>query len=107
MTERNLLSSERSSHLSGTLADPSDSAQPQPLREAVEMAMRSYFEHLDGSQTTELYAMGMAEVEAPLLACVMEQTDGNQTRAAELLGLNRGTLRKKLKLYGLIESDAP
>ena len=44
MTERNLLSSERSSHLSGTLADPSDSAQPQPLREAVEMAMRRYFE---------------------------------------------------------------
>lgn len=107
MTERNLLSSERSSHLSGTLADPSDSAQPQPLREAVEMAMRRYFEHLDGSQTTDLYAMVMAEVEAPLLSCVMEHTDGNQTRAADVLGLNRGTLRKKLKLYGLIESDAP
>ena len=107
MTERNLFSSERSSHLSGTLADPSDSAQLQPLREAVEMAMRRYFEHLDGSQTTDLYAMVMAEVEAPLLACVMEHTDGNQTRAADVLGLNRGTLRKKLKLYGLIESDAP
>ncbi len=56
MTERNLFSSERSSHLSGTLAAPSNSAQPQPLREAVEMAMRRYFEHLDGSQTTDLYA---------------------------------------------------
>ena len=44
MTERNLFSSERSSHLSGTLADPSDSAQPQPLREAVEMAMDTALE---------------------------------------------------------------
>ncbi|MCG7575387.1 MULTISPECIES: DNA-binding transcriptional regulator Fis [unclassified Halomonas] len=105
MTERDLLSSERSSRLSGTLAAPS--AQPQPLREAVETAMRRYFEHLDGSQTSDLYAMVMAEVEAPLLACVMEHTDGNQTRAADVLGLNRGTLRKKLKQYGLIESDAP
>ncbi len=107
MTERDLLSSERSSRLSGTLADPSASAQPQPLREAVESAMRRYFEHLDGSQTSDLYAMVMAEVEAPLLACVMEHTAGNQTRAADVLGLNRGTLRKKLKQYGLIESDAP
>ncbi|TNH15880.1 DNA-binding transcriptional regulator Fis [Halomonas sp. BL6] len=109
MTERDLLSSERSSRLSGTLAAPSASAQPQPqpLREAVETAMRRYFEHLDGSQTSDLYAMVMAEVEAPLLACVMEHTDGNQTRAADVLGLNRGTLRKKLKQYGLIESDAP
>ena len=49
----------------------------------------------------------MAEVEAPLLSCVMEHTEGNQTRAAEYMGLNRGTLRKKLKLYGLIEGDAP
>ncbi|WP_227390792.1 DNA-binding transcriptional regulator Fis [Vreelandella malpeensis] len=79
---------------------------PQPLREAVEAAMRRYFEHLDGSQASDLYAMVMAEVEAPLLTCVMDHTDGNQTRAADVLGLNRGTLRKKLKQYGLI-SDAP
>ncbi|MCC5903867.1 MAG: DNA-binding transcriptional regulator Fis [Halomonas sp.] len=107
MTERDLLSSEFSPRLNGTLADPVKSAPPQPLREAVEAAMRRYFEHLDGSQATDLYAMVMAEVEAPLLACVMEHTDGNQTRAADALGLNRGTLRKKLKQYGLIEGDAP
>ncbi|WP_447530513.1 DNA-binding transcriptional regulator Fis [Vreelandella sp. TE19] len=86
---------------------PDPQAGPQPLREAVESAMRRYFEHLDGSQATDLYAMVMAEVEAPLLACVMDHTDGNQTRAADVLGLNRGTLRKKLKQYSLIESDAP
>ncbi|KUJ88575.1 MAG: DNA-binding protein fis [Halomonas sp. 54_146] len=122
MTERDLLSSDayssdayssdadaskRSSHLAGTLADPAVNTPPQPLREAVESAMRRYFEHLDGSQATDLYAMVMAEVEAPLLACVLEHTDGNQTRAADVLGLNRGTLRKKLKLYGLIEGDTP
>ncbi|MGO2008885.1 DNA-binding transcriptional regulator Fis [Vreelandella alkaliphila] len=107
MTERDLLSNELSHRLSGTLADPAASVPPQPLREAVEAAIRRYFEHLDGSQATDLYAMVMAEVEAPLLSCVMEHTEGNQTRAADVLGLNRGTLRKKLKLYGLIEGDAP
>ncbi|MDQ7731094.1 DNA-binding transcriptional regulator Fis [Halomonas sp. SpR1] len=121
MTERDLLSSdnyssdaltsdafyESNSPLAGTLADPAANSPPQPLREAVETAMRRYFEHLDGSQASDLYAMVMAEVEAPLLACVLEHTDGNQTRAADVLGLNRGTLRKKLKLYGLIEGDAP
>lgn len=107
MNERDLLSSELSSRLAGTLADPAASVPPQPLREAVETAMRRYFEHLDGSQATDLYAMVMAEVEAPLLTCVMEHTEGNQTQAADVLGLNRGTLRKKLKLYGLIEGDAP
>ncbi|MBA2778738.1 DNA-binding transcriptional regulator Fis [Billgrantia kenyensis] len=74
----------------------------QPLREAVEAAMRRYFEHLDGGTVTDLYAMVMAEVEAPLLASVLEYTQGNQTRAAEMLGLNRGTLRKKLKQHDLI-----
>lgn len=82
-------------------------APPQPLREAVEASMQRYFEHLDGGDTSDLYAMVMAEVEAPLLASVLAYTDGNQTRAAAVLGLNRGTLRKKLKQYGLLEGDAP
>ncbi|MFC3392480.1 DNA-binding transcriptional regulator Fis [Aidingimonas halophila] len=77
-------------------------SQEQPLREAVDTAMRRYFEHLDGETVTDLYAMVLAEVESPLLARVLEYADGNQTRAAEILGLNRGTLRKKLKYYELI-----
>ena len=79
-----------------------DSAGQRPLREAVDLAMRRYFAHLDGGEVTGLYAMVMAEVEAPLLAAVLDHTQGNQTRAAEMLGLNRGTLRKKLKQYDLI-----
>ena len=51
---------------------------------------------------SELYPMVLAEMEIPLLEKVLEYTRGNQTKAAELLGLNRGTLRKKLKQYGLL-----
>jgi Fis family transcriptional regulator len=47
--------------------------------------------------------MVLAEVEVPLLEAVMEYTKGNQSRAAILLGLSRGTLRKKLKIYGMLE----
>ncbi|MCL7940846.1 DNA-binding transcriptional regulator Fis [Halomonas sp. ATCH28] len=83
----------------GVRPGPSDD---RPLREAVEASLTRYFDHLDGSDASDLYAMVMAEVEAPLLSSVLEHTQGNQTRAAEMLGLNRGTLRKKLKHYGLI-----
>lgn|SRR5690554_2078395 len=84
------------------LAPLSPVAAEQPLREAVHTAMRRYFTHLDGGTVTDLYAMVLTEVEAPLLASVLEYTQGNQTRAAEILGLNRGTLRKKLKQHDLI-----
>ena len=64
--------------------------------------MRNYFAHLDGERATEVYDMVLAEVETPLLEVVLEYTRGNQTRASEILGLNRGTLRKKLKQYDLL-----
>lgn len=76
--------------------------QSQTLRDNVEKALRNYFAHLDGQPVTDVYQMVLSEVEAPLLETVMEYTRGNQTKAAILLGLNRGTLRKKLKQYGLI-----
>ncbi|WFF43414.1 DNA-binding transcriptional regulator Fis [Salinicola endophyticus] len=72
------------------------------LRECVEQVMERYFTHLEGESVSHLYTMVLAEVEAPLLDVVMRHVEGNQTRAAELLGLNRGTLRKKLKQYDLI-----
>lgn len=82
-------------------ADP-DPAQSRTLRQAVDQAMSLYFSHLDGENVTDLYTMVMAEVEAPLLQSVMDHTRGNQTQASQILGLNRGTLRKKLKQYNLI-----
>ena len=76
--------------------------ETQTLRDNVHRALRNYFAHLDGQPVTDVYQMVLSEVEAPLLETVMEYTRGNQTKASVLLGLNRGTLRKKLKTYGLI-----
>lgn len=76
--------------------------QQQSLRDAVEQAMENYFRHLDGQMVTDVYDMVLSEIEAPMLEVVMKYTRHNQTRAAQMLGLNRGTLRKKLKRYGLL-----
>ena len=73
----------------------------QPLRECVRDALQEYFSVLDGHDCRNLFDFVMREVEAPLLEQVMRHTQGNQTRAAEILGINRGTLRKKLKLHNL------
>ncbi len=74
----------------------------QSLRDYVENAVNNYFQHLDGQDVTNVYDMVLSEVETPLLEVVMKYTRHNQTKAAEVLGLNRGTLRKKLKQYGLL-----
>ena len=72
------------------------------LSEAVTIAMDDYFDHLEDEQTTHLYQLVLGEVEAPLLKVVMERTNYNQSTASQVLGINRGTLRKKLKEYKLI-----
>lgn len=72
------------------------------LAEHVRVAMDEYFTALNGEEVGDVYNMVMSEVERPLLACVLEHCGGNQTRAANLLGLNRATLRKKLRAHSLI-----
>ena len=74
----------------------------QSLRGCVQQAMENYFQNLDGQLVSDVYTMVLAEVEAPMLEIVLKHTRHNQTRAAEVLGLNRGTLRKKLKQYDLL-----
>jgi Fis family transcriptional regulator len=74
----------------------------QSLRYSVAEAMQRYFSDLDGQDTTGLYELVMNEVEPPLLSAAMQYTHQNQTRTAEILGVNRGTLRKKLKQYNLL-----
>ena len=81
---------------------PSAAAQAQTLRDSVAVAMKNYFSHLDGQDVTDVYEMVLSEIEAPLLEEVMKYTRNNQTKASVMLGLNRGTLRKKLKQYGLL-----
>ncbi|RCU43799.1 MULTISPECIES: DNA-binding transcriptional regulator Fis [Corallincola] len=80
---------------------PNTSSNAQPLRESVKKAMRNYLTQLNGQDINDLYELFLSEVEAPLLEEVMTYTRGNQTRASNLLGVNRGTLRKKLKKYGM------
>jgi len=73
----------------------------RPLRDCIATAMVNYFHHLDGHEPDNLYQMVLQEMEEPLLRAVLEYTRSNQSRAAIMLGLNRGTLRKKLKQYNL------
>lgn len=75
----------------------------KPLNQCVAEAMADYFRRLDGHPPGDLYKLVLAEVEEPLFRAVLDHTRGNQSKAAELLGINRGTLRKKLKIYGLHE----
>tara|TARA_B100000902_G_C26547530_1_gene545539 strand:+ start:118 stop:438 length:321 start_codon:yes stop_codon:yes gene_type:complete len=74
----------------------------ESLRLSVTGAMDRYFGNLGGHGTVNLYDLVLTEVETPLLEAVMKYTKNNQSKAAELLGLNRGTLRKKLKQYDLL-----
>ena len=72
-----------------------------PLRTQTADALDSYFTSLNGHKPGHLYEMVLREVEEPLFRAVLNYSAGNQSRAAEVLGINRGTLRKKLREYGL------
>lgn len=72
-----------------------------PLRVQVRLALQDYFINLEGQAPCNLYKLVLQEVEPPLLETVLRVTSGNQTRAAEILGINRSTLRKKLRQYGM------
>ena len=75
----------------------------QTLSGCVAAALQNYFSNLGGQLPTNLYEMVQREVESPLLEAVMRYVRGNQSRAAILLGLSRGTLRKMLKTYDLLD----
>jgi Fis family transcriptional regulator len=74
-----------------------------PLRGHTERALREYFASLNGHWPARLYDMVMHEVEEPLFRAGLDYAAGNQSRAAVILGINRGTLRKKLRALGLSE----
>lgn len=71
------------------------------LSNCIQSSLLAYFQDLDGHKAGNLYELIMVEAEKPLLSVVMEQTNGNITQAAEILGLNRGTLRKKLQKHNI------
>ena len=69
------------------------------LQQSVEQAIRKYLNDLDGEIPCNLFETVISEVEQPMLKTVMRHCDNNQSRTASCLGINRGTLRKKLKQY--------
>jgi Fis family transcriptional regulator len=77
------------------------SARELPLRNHAERALSDYFTSLNGHRPSHLYDLVLREVEEPLFRVVLDYAEGNQSRAAGILGINRGTLRKKLKELGL------
>ncbi|AJC14969.1 MULTISPECIES: Fis family transcriptional regulator [Pandoraea] len=70
----------------------------QSVRDSLDM----YFRDLDGARPHDVYDMVVSVVEKPLLEFVLGKADGNQSLAAEYLGINRNTLRKKLQQHGLL-----
>ena len=73
----------------------------KPLCKHTEDALDHYFSSLNGDRPGDLYDLVIGEVERPLFKAVLDYTQGNQSQAAGILGINRGTLRKKLRTYSL------
>jgi Fis family transcriptional regulator, factor for inversion stimulation protein len=88
---------------SRTRRDASDRADGAdiPLRNHAQQALESYFANLNGHRPAHLYDLVLREVEEPLFRAVLDYASGNQSQAAVILGINRGTLRKKLRQFGL------
>lgn len=84
-----------------TLTPEMQSGQSLSLQESVNHTLQQYIAKLDGQTPANLYEMVLAEVEKPLLEMVLKLTNNNQSKAAIVLGLSRGTLRKKMAIYGL------
>lgn len=78
-------------------------AQDLPLRSHAERALRAYFANLNGHPPANLYDLVLREVEEPLLRAALDYAGGNQSQTAVILGINRGTLRKKLRQFGLAQ----
>ncbi len=76
------------------------------IQDAVTRSLLAYFKDLDGQKPTDVYNMIIKTVEKPVLMVVMKQAGFVQSQAAEMLGINRNTLRKKLAEHNLLDLDA-
>ena len=72
------------------------------IQEAVQKNLEKYFRDLGEQQASNIYDMVVLAVEKPMLEMIMTRTDSNQSQAADMLGINRNTLRKKLQQHGLL-----
>jgi Fis family transcriptional regulator, factor for inversion stimulation protein len=78
-------------------------SKPKHIEACIRESLEQYFKDLRGIEPTAMYEMILGVVEKPLLEVVMKQADNNQSRAAEWLGINRNTLRRKLLDHRLIK----
>lgn len=69
------------------------------LSDTVRRSLERYFKDLDGAKPAAIYDMVLKNVEKPLLEMVLDKADGNQSVAAQMLGINRNTLRKKIEQH--------
>ena len=72
------------------------------IQDVILQSLQEYFDDLDGQKPTDVYNMIMRTVEKPVLMAVMTHAKNNQSHAADMLGINRNTLRKKLLEHGLL-----
>jgi len=77
-------------------------SRPNEIAESIRRTLDQYFRDLDGEKPAAIYEMVIRNVERPMLEFVLNQANGNQTVAAEMLGINRNTLRRKLTEYELL-----
>ena len=84
---------------------PNVNNEPQNtgLSATIHSFLEQYLNELNGENPGNIYDLVIQQVEEPLLKLIMQHVDGNQSKAAECLGINRGTLRKKLKTFDLIK----
>jgi Fis family transcriptional regulator len=91
------------SGLAGPTAERTSRARSgETIEQCVLRSLEQYFADLDGARPHALHEMVIAAVERPLLQFAIARTEGNQSAAADLLGINRNTLRKKLQQYRIV-----
>lgn len=74
----------------------------KPLRDCVLSAFKNYYNHLEGSEPTDVMELFESQAKAAAIEATMNYTRGNQSKAAKVMGISRGTLRKLLKKYDLV-----
>ena len=80
-----------------------DDLETVTLKQVVKDTLRNYFSNIGGEQPVDFYAILLEEIERPLLEVLINHTHYNQVKMAHILGISRGTLRKKLKQYGMLD----
>ena len=73
------------------------------LRQSVRDTLKNYFTNIGGEQPVDFYSILLEEIERPMLEVLINHTHYNQVKMAHILGISRGTLRKKLKQYGMLD----